>query len=145
MRAGSHGSALTPPWTIEEHNDAYFRVYSSGCPSHPWDCAMLPVRDQFRYRTPSLVVISRRQFNFCLLQLPSFAFYRRALVPSFSFAREDGLAVSNGQSINLTNVGRAGAALYRIPNYSDTLTTVSGDRTYSTNQTIRNMNFTGYS
>jgi hypothetical protein len=104
---------------------------------------MLPVRDRFRYRTASLVTISRRQFNFCLLQLPSFAFYRRALAPSFSFVREDGLAVSNGQSINLTNVGRAGAALYRIPNYLDTLTTVSGDQTYSTSQTIRNTNFTG--
>ena len=104
---------------------------------------MLPVRYRFRYRTPSVVTISRRQFNFCLLQLPSFAVYRKFLAPSVSFAREDGLAVSNGQSINLTNVGRAGAAMYRIPNYSDTLTTVSSDQTYSDSQTIRNTNFTG--
>ena len=100
---------------------------------------MPPLSDQCRYHKR----ISRRQFNFCLLQLPSFAFYRRALAPSFSFAREDGLTVSNGQSINLTNVGRAGAALYRISNYSDTLTTVSGDQTYSERQTIRNTIFTG--
>jgi hypothetical protein len=58
-------------------------------------------------------------------------------------ASDDRLAISNGQSINLTNVGRAGAALYSIPNYSADLRTSEGDQTYSTDQTIRNTNFPG--
>ena len=33
--------------------------------------------------------------------------------------------------------------MYRIPNYSATLTTVSGDQAYSASRTIRNTNFTG--
>ena len=98
-----------------------------------------------RYRAPSSTRVSRRQFIFCLLQTPSVAFYRKSVSPSssVSFAQGHALAVSNGQSIDLTNVGRAGAALYRIANYSATLTTVSGNHTYSTSQIIRNTNFTG--
>jgi hypothetical protein len=100
-----------PPWTIEEMDEAA-SGYTPAALRFTRDCVMLPVTDRFRYRPASLVTISRRHFNFCLLQLPAFAVYRRALAPSFSFAREDDLAVSNGQSINLTNVGRAGAVLY---------------------------------
>jgi hypothetical protein len=87
--------------------------------------------------------LSRRQFNGRLLQLGSLGALWRLCGPSLSLASEDRLAVSNGQSINLTNVGRAGAAVYDIPNYSADLRTVEGDQTFSTDQTIRNTNFPG--
>ncbi len=50
----------------------------------------------------------------------------------------------HGQQISAINSGRSGAAIANVSNYSATLTTLSGARTYSTTQTIRNTKFTGY-
>jgi hypothetical protein len=80
---------------------------------------------------------SRRQFNCLLLQMASATFYGK------SVAGQGDLAVFNGQSINLTNVGRAGAAFYSIPNFSANLTTINGNQIFDSDQTIRNANFTG--
>lgn len=88
-------------------------------------------------RIPLHRFISRRQFGGCLILLSTFAANRKAV------ALDTGSPVYNGQSINLTNVGRAGAALYGVPNYSADLTTLERDQTYSTDQTIRNTNFLG--
>lgn len=51
--------------------------------------------------------------------------------------------VTHGQQITATNTGRSGAAIEGVAHYSPTLTTLSGNRTYSTTQTIRNTQFTG--
>jgi hypothetical protein len=101
------------------------------------------VKSAHRGRSILLSKVSRRQVHLRLLQLASLGAYCSIFRPPPSFAREDSLAVSNGQSINLMNVGRAGAALYDIANLSANLTTLDGDQTYSTDQTIRNTNFTG--
>ncbi|MHA4809753.1 hypothetical protein ACX0G9_16690 [Flavitalea flava] len=53
------------------------------------------------------------------------------------------IPVIHGQQITAANVGRAGAAAANIVNYNPTLTAVSGNKTYSTTQTIRNKQFTG--
>ena len=50
---------------------------------------------------------------------------------------------SHGQQITLANTGRVGAAAASVSGYSSILKTVSGNRTYSTTQTIRNKHFTG--
>ena len=66
-------------------------------------------------------------------------FARRLLqvVPTFLPA----VGLSHGQQITTANTGRAGAT--NEPNYSATLTTLSGSQAYSTTQTIRNTRFTG--
>lgn len=52
--------------------------------------------------------------------------------------------VTNGQQIDGTNTGRAGAAaVIGLANFSPTLTTTAGTQNISTTQTIRNRNFTG--
>lgn len=53
-----------------------------------------------------------------------------------------GDTLTNGQQINITNVGRAGAAAAGVANYSGTLTTVSTAQNISTTQTIRNTRYT---
>ncbi len=50
--------------------------------------------------------------------------------------------LTNGQQVTSSIVGRAGAALFAISNYSPTLTT-QGGQTFTTTQTIRNRQFTG--
>lgn len=52
-------------------------------------------------------------------------------------------AVTHGQQITTSNTGRIGASAAGVSNYSATLTTVSGTRTYASTQTIRNTRFTG--
>lgn len=53
------------------------------------------------------------------------------------------LPASHGQQITATNTGRAGAAAAGVGGYDAHMTTVPGNKTYSTTQTIRNRHFTG--
>jgi hypothetical protein len=87
--------------------------------------------------------VTRREVHRYLLRLASVGVSGRVFGPSFSFAGDDAPAIFNGQSINLTNAGRSGAALYGIPNYSADLRTLEGDQTCSTDPTIRNTKFPG--